>query len=56
MTTNKPILASFGEILEFEYSMNQLKLNEVDYKIDYETNTLKLIIEVLKITLLECMR
>ena len=31
-----------GEYLEFEYSINQLKLYQVDYKIDYETDTLKI--------------
>ena len=42
MTTNKPMLASFGEYLEMDYALTQLKCLQVDYKIDCETNTLKI--------------
>ena len=42
MTTNKPMLASLGEYLEMDYALTQLKCLQVNYKIDCETNTLKI--------------
>ena len=42
MTTYEPMLASFSEFIDCDNAVTQLKLNLVDYKIDYETNTLKI--------------
>ena len=35
------MLASLGEYLELDFAITQFNNNQVDYKIDYETNTLK---------------
>ena len=56
MPTNQPILASMIEFIYCDNAITQLKLNLVDYKIDYETNTLKFNNKVLKMMLLRCMR
>ena len=40
MTTHEPMLASFGEYLEMDFALTQLKRLQVDYKIDCKTNTL----------------
>ena len=42
MTTNESMLASLNEIMDYDNAITQLQLNRVDYKIDYETNTLKI--------------
>ena len=42
MTTHEPMLASFGEYLEMDCALTQLKRLQVDYKIDCETNTLRI--------------
>ena len=42
MTTHEPMLASLSEYLEMDFAVTQLKCHEVDYKIDSETNTLKI--------------
>ena len=42
MITHEPMLASFGEYLEMDCALTQLKRLQVDYKIDCETNTLRI--------------
>ena len=42
MTTKQPMLASLGEYLEMNYALSQLKCLQIDYKINCETNTLKI--------------
>ena len=42
MTTNEPMLASMIEFIDCDNAITQMKLNLVDYKSDYETNTFKI--------------
>ena len=42
ITTHEPMVASLSEYFEMDFAVAQLKYHEVDYKIDCETNTLKI--------------